>query len=342
MDRIEGETIPRRILRDDEYADGAPAARRRSAATIAARIHAVDRHDAARRSPRMGAARAARRSTGPCSTRSTNRIPAFELGLRWLDGTRPADAAPPDARARRLPQRQLHRRRRRHPRRARLGARPPRRPARGPRLAVREVVALRQRRPARRRVRRRSTSCSPRTQPRADARVDRRHRAVLGRARHVEVGRDLHRPGVHAPERRSCARSSSPRSVAASPRWSGTCSTSSTEVGDDPGPADRGRARHRRARVPRARRHGRDRRPRAVPHAGRGQRARHRRARARADAPGFTAGGARRARPRCSATTAPPTRSNGSSRPRIRAGRARRPARRRCARTCARPCARSS
>ena len=38
--------------------------------------------------------------------------PTFELGLRWLDGAHPAGARPADARARRLPQRQLHRRRR--------------------------------------------------------------------------------------------------------------------------------------------------------------------------------------------------------------------------------------
>ena len=42
MDRVEGETIPRRILRDDEFADARAAARRRRPATIAARIHAVD------------------------------------------------------------------------------------------------------------------------------------------------------------------------------------------------------------------------------------------------------------------------------------------------------------
>ena len=80
-----------------------------------------------------------------------------------------------------------------------------------------------------------------------------------------------------------------------------------------------GRARHRGARVPRTRRDGRDRGPRAVPHAGRGQRARHRR-RASSLARRASRGGARaRGRP-ARARRRPPTRSNGSSRPRSASG----------------------
>ena len=127
MDRVDGETIPRRILRDDELRRRAPAPRRRSAATIAARIHAVDPDDAA----------AAAGAWAPRAQIDQYRAlldafgephPAFELGLRWLDEHVPPTRRPARARARRLPQRQLHRRPRRHPRRPRLGARAPRRP----------------------------------------------------------------------------------------------------------------------------------------------------------------------------------------------------------------------
>ena len=62
--------------------------------------------------------------------------------------------------------------------------------------------------------------------------VDEDDAAVLGRARHAEVGRDLRRPGVHPPQRaRAFGRARDAR-AAASPRPNGTCSTSSTEVGD--------------------------------------------------------------------------------------------------------------
>ena len=81
---------------------------------------------------------------------------------------------------------------------------------------------------------------------------------------------------------------------------------------DDPGSTDRERARHRRARVPRARRDDRDRGPCAVPHARRGERAQHRRARARARRrPRARPNG--HAPPRSSGTTATSTTSNASS-----------------------------
>lgn len=93
MDRVEGETIPRRILRDEAYAD----ARRRLAGQCgrtAARIHAID-PSSLPPLPVLGAAaqldqyRAYLDSFGEPH-------PAFELGLRWLADRIPAP--PPEAR----------------------------------------------------------------------------------------------------------------------------------------------------------------------------------------------------------------------------------------------------
>jgi aminoglycoside phosphotransferase (APT) family kinase protein len=82
MDRIDGETIPRRILRDDDYAD----ARRGLAAecgAVAAKIHSVDIATL----PPLPV-------QGPCEQIDQYRgvldalgepHPAFELGLRWLE-----------------------------------------------------------------------------------------------------------------------------------------------------------------------------------------------------------------------------------------------------------------
>jgi aminoglycoside phosphotransferase (APT) family kinase protein len=92
MDRVEGETIARRILRDDEYA----VARPRLAAQcgeIAARIHAVDRAQL----PKLA-------QLGPRELLDQYRDaldnfgephPAFELGLRWLADRLPPPVAPP-------------------------------------------------------------------------------------------------------------------------------------------------------------------------------------------------------------------------------------------------------
>lgn len=90
MDRIEGETIPRKILRDPEYA----AARGHLAAecgAIAAQIHAVN--------PRTVAGLAIQGA--PEQIEQYRAIldgfgephPAFELGLRWLEERMPAAAA---------------------------------------------------------------------------------------------------------------------------------------------------------------------------------------------------------------------------------------------------------
>jgi aminoglycoside phosphotransferase (APT) family kinase protein len=90
MDRIEGETIPRRILRDEEYATarlGLTAA----CGKIAAQIHAVD----AATLPKLMV-------QGPREQIDQYRVvldtlgephPAFELGLRWLEDHLPETAA---------------------------------------------------------------------------------------------------------------------------------------------------------------------------------------------------------------------------------------------------------
>ena len=81
MDRVEGETIPRRILRDDDYA----AARPRLAAQcgeIAARIHAIDPATLPRL-PVQGAATQLDQYRSLLDTFGEPH-PAFELGLRWL------------------------------------------------------------------------------------------------------------------------------------------------------------------------------------------------------------------------------------------------------------------
>ena len=91
-------------------------------------------------------------------------LPASSWGCA---GCAPTHLSPlePRARSRRLPARQLHRRRERSRGGDRLGARPPRRPRRGHRLALHPLLALRQRRSAGRRGRGISTSSSPPTRP---------------------------------------------------------------------------------------------------------------------------------------------------------------------------------
>jgi len=92
MDRVAGETIPRKILRDDAFA----AARPRLAAQcgeIAARIHAID--TAALPSlPVQTAAWQVEQYRQVLDTFDEPH-PAFELGLRWLAERVPAPAAEP-------------------------------------------------------------------------------------------------------------------------------------------------------------------------------------------------------------------------------------------------------
>jgi aminoglycoside phosphotransferase (APT) family kinase protein len=85
MERLEGETIARKILRDDDYAAARQLLTEQSAAALAG-IHAIDP------------------TAAPASLREADQLdemralldglgrphPAFELGVRWLDANRPA------------------------------------------------------------------------------------------------------------------------------------------------------------------------------------------------------------------------------------------------------------
>ena len=276
MDRVDGETIPRKILRDDAYADARP----RLAAQcgeIAARIHSIDPYSLPEL-PVLGAAaqidqyRALLDGFGEPH-------PAFELGLKWLEDRAPAPPAQPsvvhgDFRngnfivgpegIRAVLDWEL----------AHLGD-----PiedlgwlcVKSWRFGVPsklvggfgEVADL---------------SGRVRTSGRRTGR--RRRTALLGRSRHVEVGRHLCRPGLHAPQW---------------PRAIGRARDARAPSGRD----GMGPARHHRrrlvtmaqdrptaaelvasgARIPRTRRHGRHRGPRPVPHPSGGQRARNDRTR---------------------------------------------------------------
>ena len=91
MERIEGETVPRKILRDPEYA-GAREKLARQCGEALARIHALD----PARLPALPHARVGdqlerqRRSIGA----SLQPQPVLELALRWLAQRAPTDAPP--------------------------------------------------------------------------------------------------------------------------------------------------------------------------------------------------------------------------------------------------------
>src|SRR3954449_4199864 len=92
MDRVEGETIPRRILRDAEFEAARPRLARDSG-TIAARIHAVDT-GALPKLPVMGAREQIDQQRSYLDAFGEPH-PAFELGLRWLESHLAESTAPP-------------------------------------------------------------------------------------------------------------------------------------------------------------------------------------------------------------------------------------------------------
>ncbi len=92
MDRVEGETIARRILRDAEFADARPRLAAESG-TIAARIHAVDTGTLPSM-PVMGAREQIEQQRSYLDTFGEPH-PAFELGLRWLESHVRESSAPP-------------------------------------------------------------------------------------------------------------------------------------------------------------------------------------------------------------------------------------------------------
>jgi aminoglycoside phosphotransferase (APT) family kinase protein len=87
MERLDGETIPRRLLRDEAYAAVRPGLARRLG-TVLAQIHQVD-PDSVPGLPRVDALG---QVTGLYQGFAEPR-PALEIGLRWLAAHRPAPAA---------------------------------------------------------------------------------------------------------------------------------------------------------------------------------------------------------------------------------------------------------
>jgi aminoglycoside phosphotransferase (APT) family kinase protein len=87
MERLDGETIPRRLLRDDAYAAVRPGLARRLG-EILARIHRVD-PDSVPGLPRVDALS---QVIGLYEAFAEPR-PALEIGLRWLAAHRPAPSA---------------------------------------------------------------------------------------------------------------------------------------------------------------------------------------------------------------------------------------------------------
>jgi aminoglycoside phosphotransferase (APT) family kinase protein len=86
MDRVEGETIARRILRDDEYANARPLMAAQCG-EIAARIHAVPRAELPDL-PVHGAREQIAQYRGTLDLFGEPH-PAFELGLQWLEARAP-------------------------------------------------------------------------------------------------------------------------------------------------------------------------------------------------------------------------------------------------------------
>lgn len=91
MERIEGETIPRRILRDDEYAD-ARSKLAGQCGTAAARIHALDVADLPDL-PVLGAREQIAQYRGVLDSIGEPH-PAFELVLGWLEEHAPPPVEP--------------------------------------------------------------------------------------------------------------------------------------------------------------------------------------------------------------------------------------------------------
>jgi aminoglycoside phosphotransferase (APT) family kinase protein len=92
MDRVDGETIPRRILRDDEYAQARPRLAAQCGA-IAAQIHAVDL-ERLPKLPVQSAEVQIAQYRGILDAIGEPH-PAFELGLRWLEDHVPTRGAEP-------------------------------------------------------------------------------------------------------------------------------------------------------------------------------------------------------------------------------------------------------
>jgi aminoglycoside phosphotransferase (APT) family kinase protein len=95
MDRIDGETIPRRLLRDDEYAPAREVIVGQLG-TIAAQIHAVDVATLPKLA-RLGALEQIEQYRDLLDLMGEPH-PAFELGLRWLEDHAGINGAAPEPR----------------------------------------------------------------------------------------------------------------------------------------------------------------------------------------------------------------------------------------------------
>ena len=198
MARVPGETLARRILRDDEFAR-ARTVLVDDLGRFLAGLHAIDPAEV------PGAVEADSltqywNAYGMLEDRSATFEKAYDVARR-----EPAAADRDDVGARRPAPRQHHRRTRRTRRRHRLGARARRRSARGPRLAVREGVALRGA-PRSRRPRAPSTSSCAAYEAAGGRTVDREalHWWLVGED--APVGCRLHGTGCRASHRRGPVR----------------------------------------------------------------------------------------------------------------------------------------
>ena len=148
MQRVEGETIPRKILRDEQFAAARPKLARQLGGVLAG-IHGLP----------LAQLPELRRMTAAKEIAELERDyrsfdwprPVFELALRWLRDRDPGPSERGDAGAWRFPPRQSHHRPRRRARGAGLGARAYRRSDGGSGLDLRQFLALRRDRQAGRR-----------------------------------------------------------------------------------------------------------------------------------------------------------------------------------------------
>ena len=144
MDRLEGESVGRRVVREPALAEARRKLPRQMGEQLA-RIHAIDPatlpflpRPEPGHSPALHRHRAFDPSTGGFARTAPGPGTGHALARRHAPGVSGAGAGP-----RRLPRRQPDGRGGGAGRRLRLGVRPRRRPRGGPRLAVRPLVALR-------------------------------------------------------------------------------------------------------------------------------------------------------------------------------------------------------
>ncbi len=153
MEHVPGDSVPPRLLRKPEYG----AARRALAAQLGAalaKVHSIDpAHDRRAHRPRGRPGARCLHALGGGDRPDRPAAAGRRGGPALAAAQCPRAGVGPGADPRRLPARQLHRRRLGARRCDRLGARPWRRPRRGHRLAHDPLLALRQRRAAGRRDR---------------------------------------------------------------------------------------------------------------------------------------------------------------------------------------------